>query len=102
MATYSQTVTRYNDRVIDVVEQIDGVAVNAASKVGEWLGDILPDEVPGSDYIRKLPKPEEYVRLYFDLVERLVKTQKTFSLNMVKAFHPVTGKIWPAQVRKAA
>jgi hypothetical protein len=102
MATYNQTVTRFNDRVIDLIEQVDGIAVNAASTASEKLGDILPDRLPGADYIRNLPKPEEYVRLYFDLVERVVKTQKTFSLNMAKAFHPITGKIWPAQVRKAA
>jgi hypothetical protein len=102
MATYNQTVTRFNDRVIDLIEQVDGIAVNAVSTASEKLGDILPNRLPGADYIRNLPKPEEYVRLYFDLVERLVKTQKTFSLNMAKAFHPITGKIWPAQVRKAA
>ena len=102
MATYSQTVTKFNDRMIGVVEQIDELAVKAASGVGDWLGDILPDSIPGGDTIRNLPKPEEYVRLYFDFVEKLVKTQKSFSLNMVKAFHPVTGKIWPTQVRKAA
>jgi hypothetical protein len=102
MATYSQTITRFNDRVIGIVEQADDLAVNAASTVNEKLGDMLPNRLPGADYIRNLPKPEEYVRLYFDLVERLVKTQKTFSLNMAKAFHPITGKIWPAQVRKAA
>jgi hypothetical protein len=102
MATYSQTITRFNDRVIGIVEQADDLAVNAASTVSEKLGDMLPNRLPGADYIRSLPKPEEYVRLYFDLVERLVRTQKTFSLNMVKAFHPITGKIWPAQVRKAA
>jgi hypothetical protein len=102
MATYNQAVTRFNDRVIGLVEQADDIAVNAASTFSEKLGDILPDRLPGADYIRSLPKPEEYVRLYFDIVERLVKTQKTFSLNMAKALHPITGKIWPAQVRKAA
>ena len=102
MATYSQTVTKFNDRVIGVVEQIDDLVVKATSGAGEWLGDVLPDRIPGSDAIRNLPKPEEYVRLYFDFVEKLVKAQKSFSLNMVKAFHPVIGKIWPTQVRKAA
>jgi hypothetical protein len=102
MATYSQNVTKFNDRVIGAIEQIDGAVVNAAGTAGQWLGDVLPDSIPGADYVRNLPKPEEYVRLYFDFVDKLVKTQKSFSLNVVKAFQPVTSKIWPTQVRKAA
>src|ERR671925_66498 len=102
MATYSQNVTKLNDRVIGAIEQVDEALVSAASKAGQWLGTALPDSIPGAEALRNLPKPEEYVRLYFDFVERLVKTQKSFSLNMAKAFHPITSKIWPTQVRKAA
>jgi hypothetical protein len=102
MATYTQTVNKIEDRVIGFIEQVDDLAVTGATSVGQWLGDVLPNELPGAEYLRKLPKPEEYVRPYWNFIERLVKTQKSFSLNMVKAFHPVTGKIWPAQVRKAA
>jgi hypothetical protein len=102
MATYSQNVTKFNDRVIGAIEQVDDVMVNAASKTGRWLGNALPGSIPGAESLRTLPKPEQYVRLYFDFVEKLVKTQKSFSLNMAKAFQPVTSKIWPTQVRKAA
>ena len=102
MATYSQNATKVNDRLIGAVEQIDDIALNAASGFGQWLGEILPEEIPGSGYLRNLPEPKDYVKLYWDFVERFVKTQKSFSLNMVKAFQPITGKIWPTQVRKAA
>jgi hypothetical protein len=102
MATYSQNVTRFNDRVVGAIEQVDDALVNAASTAGQWFGNVLPDSIPGAEYLRNLPKPDEYVRLYFDFVEKLVKTQKSFSLNLVKAFQPITSKIWTTQVRKAA
>jgi hypothetical protein len=102
MATYGQNVTRFNDRVVGAIEQVDDALVNAASTAGQWFGNVLPDNIPGAEYLRNLPKPEEYVRLYFDFVEKLVKTQKSFSLNLVKAFQPITSKVWTTQVRKAA
>jgi hypothetical protein len=103
MATYTQRVNKINDRVIGVVEQIDGLTVNATSAAARWIGDLLPDELPGAGYVRNLPKPDEYVKAYWDFVERLVRTQKGFTNNMLKAFQPLTGKIWrQSQVRKAA
>jgi hypothetical protein len=103
MATYSQTVNRISDRVIGLVEQADEIAVGAASTAASWLGDRLPKELPAAEYLRNLPKPDEYVKAYWAFVERLVRTQKAFSNEMLKAFQPITGKIWrQAQVRKAA
>lgn len=103
MATYTQRVNKINERVIGVVEQIDDVTVNAASAAARRIGDLLPDELPGARYVRNLPKPDDYVKAYWDFVERLVRTQKTFTNNMLKAFQPLTGKIWrQSQVRKAA
>jgi hypothetical protein len=103
MPTYTQRVNRINDRVIGVVEQIDDLTVNATSAAARWIGDLLPDELPGAGYVRNLPKPDQYVKAYWDFVERLVRTQKTFTNNMLKAIRPLTGKIWrQSQVRKAA
>jgi len=104
MATYNSTVNQVTDRVLDGIRKADELAVNAASTVSQKVGGILPDELPGADTLRGLPKPEEFVKLYFDFVERLVKTQRTYSLDLVKAFEPITGKIWKqaTNVRKAA
>jgi hypothetical protein len=103
LATYSQTVNRYADRLIDGVRQVDDMAVSAASAVSKKIGNVLPAELPGADYIRQMPRPEEWVKTYFDFVERLVKTQRTYSLDLVKAFEPITRRVWkPANVRKAA
>jgi hypothetical protein len=89
--------------MIDRIRQVDDMAVKAASTVSERVGGVLPKELPGASYLRTLPRPEEFVKAYFAFVERLVKTQRTYSLDLVKAFEPITGKIWkPASVRKAA
>ncbi len=92
------------DRLLDGIRRADELAVNATSTVSQKIGGILPDELPGASTLRSLPRPEEFVKVYFDFVERLVKTQRTYSLDLVKAFEPITGKIWkPAtNVRKAA
>ena len=101
MATYTNTMERVGDRLIDAVRKADDVAVAAAAGASEAIGRIMPD-LRGSA-LERLPKPEEYVRVYFDFVERLVKTQRTYSMDVVKALEPVTRKIWHApKVRKAA
>ncbi|MGH2685286.1 MAG: hypothetical protein ACRDJP_07465 [Actinomycetota bacterium] len=104
MATYTDSVTQITDRLLDGIRKVDEVAVNATSSVSQKVGGILPAELPGASTLRNLPQPEEFVKLYFDFVERLVKTQRTYSLDLVKAFQPITSKIWkPAtNVRKAA
>lgn len=103
-STYTDTVNQVTDRVLDGIRKADELAVNAASTVSQKVGGILPDRLPGSETLRSMPRPEEFVKVYFDFVERLVKTQRTYSLDLVKAFEPITGKIWKqaTNVRKAA
>lgn len=100
MATYTQNVTQFSDRLIDGIRQVDEFVVNKTSTVTQKIGEVLPSELPGAGTIRSLPRPEEFVKLYFDFIERLVKTQRTYSLDLVKAFEPITSKVWKP-VRKA-
>lgn len=103
MATYEGTMNKAADRIIDLVGQADDLAVKAVTAVNERLDPVLPDRLPGASFVRNLPTPEEYVRMYFDFVERLVKTQRAYALNMVKAFRPINRRIWPqSKVAKAA
>ncbi len=103
MATYEGTMNKVADRIIDLVGQADDLAVKAASAVNEQLDAVLPETLPGASFLRNLPTPQEYVRAYFDFVERLVKTQRAYALNMVKAFRPINRRIWPeTKVAKAA
>ena len=100
MATYTQNATQMKDRLLDGIRQVDEFVVNKTSTVTQKIGEVLPSELPGASTIRNLPRPEEFVKLYFDFLEQLVKTQRTYSLDLVKAFEPITGKIWKP-VRKA-
>lgn len=101
MATYDAN--KVADRIIDMVGQVDDLAVKAVSTVTDRLDPVLPARLPGADLLASLPKPEEYVRTYFDFVERLVKTQRAYAMNLVKAFQPINRRIWTtAEVRKAA
>ncbi|HWC31598.1 MAG TPA: hypothetical protein VG709_00550 [Actinomycetota bacterium] len=101
MDTYTDSVERVADRLIDVVRKADDAAVAAAAGASNAVARFMPD-LRGSA-LERLPKPEQFVRVYFDFVERLVKTQRTYSMDLVKAIEPVSRKIWPApKVRKAA
>ena len=100
--SYTQTVNRFADRILDGVRQVNGTAVRATSTVSEKIGEILPDEVPGASALRGLPRPEELVKSYWDFVERLVKTQRTYALDLARALEPITGKIWKPAVRSKA
>ena len=100
MATYTENVTQFSDKLLDGIRQVDEFVVNKTSAVTQRIGGMLPAELPGASTIRSLPRPEEFVKAYFDFVERLVKTQRTYSLDLVKAFEPITSKVWKP-VRKA-
>jgi hypothetical protein len=101
MATYTETWNRAADRMIDAVRKADDLAVKAVSATSDRIGNIMPD-LRGS-VLERLPKPEEFVKQYFDFVERLVKTQRTYAMDLVHALQPVSHKIWPEpKVRKAA
>jgi hypothetical protein len=100
MATYTENVTQLSDKLLDGIRTVDEFVVNKTSTVTQRIGGMLPSELPGASTLRSLPRPEELVKAYFDFVERLVKTQRTYSLDLAKAFEPITGKIWKP-VRKA-
>lgn len=101
MATYSENVAQLSDKLLDGIRQVDEFVVNKTSAATQRIGGILPSPLPGASTLRNLPKPEEFVKSYFDFVERLVKTQRTYSLDLVKAFEPITNKVWKP-VRKAS
>ena len=100
MPTYTENVTQFSDKLLDGIRQVDEFVVNRTSAATQRIGGILPSELPGASAIRSLPRPEEMVKSYFDFIERLVKTQRTYSLDLVKAFEPITSKVWKP-VRKA-
>jgi hypothetical protein len=103
MAAYNERVNRISEQVLDGIKKVDRMAVDATSAVSRRIGGILPDELPGAGLLAEFPKPEELVKAYFDFVERLVKTQRTYGLDLVKAWQPITSKIWrEPKVRKAA
>lgn len=109
MATYTGTAAKAADKMIDALRKADQTAVKAITTVSRRIGEALPHlpsiralEQPIRT-LERLPRPEEYVKLYFDFVERVVKTQRTYSMDMVKALEPITRKVLPEpKVRKAA
>jgi hypothetical protein len=103
MATYTGTMRKVGDRIVEFVGQADDMAVKGATSAVERLDKVLPQDLPAASFLRNLPTPEEYVRVYFDFVERLVKTQRAYTMNLAKAFRPISRRIWPeSRISKTA
>jgi hypothetical protein len=100
---YTQTMERAGDKVLDAIRQLDEVIVKSVGAATERVAGVLPEELPGAQLAARLPKPEQVVKVYFDFLERLVKTQRAYSQDLVKAMQPIVGRVWKeAKVRKAA
>jgi hypothetical protein len=103
MAAYTQQVEKAGDRILDGIRQVDELIVKGVSTATQRIEGVLPEDLPGARFLAKLPKPEQLVKVYFDFAERLVKTQRTYSQDVVKAMQPILGRIWrEPKVRKAA
>lgn len=105
MAEYTKLVSGAGERVISRIKQAEDVAVAAVSQVSGSVGKVIP-ELPSTIVTAKVPNPRVFVEAYFGLLEDLVKTQKSYALNLLKAVEPITGKILPAvktrRTKKAA
>jgi hypothetical protein len=102
MAAYTKQIRDAEDAVLDVIKQGEDFVVSTVSTWSERVGEMVPElEIPYADQI---PDPIELSNLYFRFVGELVKTQQTYTADLLKALSPVTGKFIPAArpVRKTA
>ncbi len=102
MAEYTKQVRDAEDAVLDAIKQGEDFVVSTVSTWSERVGEMLPElDIPFADQI---PDPVELSNLYFRFVGELVKTQQTYTADLLKALSPMTGKFIPAArpVRKTA
>jgi hypothetical protein len=93
--------TKAQDQVVAAIKQVQGVAISAVSQVSETIGNVLP-ELPRTALFDRLPDPAEVVTTSFQFAEQMLETQKAYTLELLRAISPVTGKIVPAASRKPA
>ena len=102
MADYTKQIRDAEDAVLDAIKQGESYVVSTVSTWSDRVGEMLPElDIPFADQV---PDPVELSNLYFRFFGELVKVQKDYSAELLKALSPVTGKFIPAArpVRKTA
>ena len=94
MREYTKIASDAGDRVISTIKQAQDAAVSAVSTVSGTLGNYIP-ELPATPVTGNIPNPKAFVETYFDFVEELLKSQKRYALELLKALEPVTSKVLP-------
>jgi hypothetical protein len=94
MPEYTSIATAAGDRVIPTIKQAQEAAVTAVSQVSGAVGNIIP-ALPSTPVTANIPNPKSFVETYFDFAEELLKTQRQYSLSLLKAVEPVTAKVLP-------
>jgi len=87
------------DQIVATIKQAQGVAISAVSQVSESLGNVLP-QLPQTSLSQRLPDPAEVVGTTFGFAEQMLQTQKAYTLELLEAVAPVTGKLVPSASRK--
>lgn len=102
MPEYVSIATSAGDRVISTIKQAQGVAVSAVEQVSGTVGNLIPS-LPSTPVTASIPNPKPFVEAYWGFAEELLKSQKQYSLQLLKAVEPVTTKVLPGlKVRKTA
>ncbi len=91
--------TKAQNQVVAAIKQAQGVAISAVSQVSETIGNVLP-ELPRTPLFDRVPDPAEIVATSFQFAEQMLETQKAYTLELLQAISPVTGKIVPSAGRK--
>jgi hypothetical protein len=102
MADYTKQIRDAEDAVLELIKQGEDYVVSTASTWSERIGGMLPElDLP---FVDQIPDPVEMSNLYFRFFGELVKTQQSYTAELLKALSPVTGKFIPAArpVRKTA
>jgi hypothetical protein len=94
MREYTKIASDAGDRVLSTIKQAQKAVVNAVSTASGTLGNYVP-EVPNTPVTESIPNPKVFVETYFDFVEELLKSQKRYALDLLKAVEPVTSKVLP-------
>jgi len=103
MTKYTEVATKTGDRVLSLIGDAEDAVVSAVSSVSQLVGSVLPD-LPALPLADTIPAPRELVTEGLTFAERVLKQQKSYATNLVKAFEPISSKVIPngKQAKKAA
>ena len=103
--SYLEMVDKAGDQAISALKQAEDAVVSVVGQASDFVGGIIP-ELPALPLSEQIPAPKEFVETSFGFVEKLVAAQKKYTLALLKALEPVTGKVYAnsngRKTRKAA
>jgi hypothetical protein len=92
MAKYSEAVSQAGDRVLSLIGDAQDAVVKSVSSVSQLVGSVIPD-LPALPLSDAIPAPRELVDEGFSFAERVLKQQKGYATDLVKAFEPISTKV---------
>jgi hypothetical protein len=95
--SYLKMVDDAGDQALSALKQAEDAVVSAVGQVSDFVADILPD-LPTMPLADTIPTPRETTGTAFDLAEKFLSATKEYTLDLLKALEPVTGKVfWNAR-----
>ena len=95
--SYLKMVDDAGDQALSAMKQAEDAVVSAVSQVSDFVADLIP-ELPKNPIADRIPTPRETTATGFDLAEKFLSAAKDYSLELLKALEPVTGKVfWNAR-----
>jgi hypothetical protein len=95
--SYLKMVDDAGDQALSALKQAEDAVVGAVGQVSDFVADMLPD-LPKNPLADKIPTPRETTGTGFDLAEKFLSAAKDYTLELLKALEPVTGKVfWNAR-----
>lgn len=101
MQNYLETLDKAGDQAVSALRKAEDAVVSAVSQVSEFVGDIVP-ELPTLPLADQIAPPKDMVRTSFEFAQKLLDSQKEYTLALLKAIEPITTKVIPNGTRKAA
>jgi hypothetical protein len=98
--SYLKMVDEAGDQALEVLGKAQKTVVDAVSQASDYVADVLPD-LPKNPLADSIPTPRETASTGFGLAEKFLGHAKDYTLDLLKALEPVTGKVfWNARKAK--
>jgi len=95
--SYLKMVDDAGDQALSALKQAEDAVVSAVGQVSDFVADLIP-ELPKNPLADSVPTPRETTSTGFELAEKFLAAAKEYSLEILKAIEPVTGKVfWNAK-----
>jgi hypothetical protein len=95
--SYLKMVDDAGDQALSALKQAEDAVVGAVQQASDFVAEILPD-LPRNPLAESVPTPREATTTGFNIAEKFLAASKEYTLDLLKALEPVTGKVfWNAK-----